>query len=415
MEIILARQPIFDRNMEVVAYELLYRNYRSGGPTDRAVVSDGNQATSSVIIDALTNLGLNTVTAGKPAFINFTEDMILKEYATILPPESIVIELLEDINPTAEMVQKCTELRQAGYTLALDDFVLTNNHLELIKQAHIIKMDFMSTEAEQLINIPKLFIPWGIKFLAEKVETHDDYQNALEWGYEYFQGYFFSKPTVLRSVELAPMRLNLMRLMGETSKTDFEFAEMARMVMQDLGLTVKFLRLLNYVIPSAQRGGISTVRQGMVLLGVVSFRKWLYLMVLKDFALDLPDEITRQALVVARFCELYARACNLNSDEYFLMGLFSLGETIMSMTMEEILRDLVVSPGVKDALLHHEGPLAKTLDLFYSYVDGDWDEVERMISGTRLDVDHLSQIYLEAVQWSDALQEEMAKVVRTRK
>ncbi|MCL2548569.1 MAG: EAL domain-containing protein [Symbiobacteriaceae bacterium] len=414
MDIMLARQPIFNRKLEVVAYELLYRNYRSGGPQDRAVVSDGNQATSSVIIDALTNMGLQTVTAGRPAYINFTEDMILGDYATIFPPETIVIEILEDVTPSEALVQRCVELRQAGYTLALDDFVFTQRHLPLIQQANIIKMDFMQTEPEQLESLVKSFAPRGIKFLAEKVETREEMQKALAWGYEYFQGYFFSKPTVLRSSELAPMRLNLMRLMSETTKTDFEFADMSRVVMQDMGLMVKFLRLLNYVIPNVRKGGIGTIRQGMVLMGINSFRKWLYLMAMKDFAEDLPDELTRKALISARFCELLAPRFSYNSDECFIVGLFSLGETIMNMSMYDILKDLAVSEQVKEALLYDDGPLAQVLDLSERYINGDWDDLEEYLSelGNRIKIEDLTRLYYIAVQWCDELQEEMNKVMQ---
>jgi len=398
--------------MELFAYELLYRNYRSGGSTDKAMVSDGNQATSSVIIDVLTNLGLETVTAGKPAFINFTEDMILGDYATLFPTQSVVIEVLEDVVPSNELVQRCAELRQAGYILALDDFVFTGRHMALIQQANIIKMDFMNTDDVQLERIVKLFAPRGVKFLAEKVETQEEFQKALKWGYSYFQGYFFSKPTLLSSPELAPTRLNLIRLMSETNKGDFEYADMSRVVMQDMGLTVKFLRLLNYVIPHSQKGDIATIRQGMVLMGINSFRKWLYLMAMKDFAQDLPDELTSRALICARFCELIAPSFGFNSEECFMVGLFFLGETITRMPMEDFLKDIAVSSQVKNALLYDEGPLVAVLHLCNYYMNGDWDMMEPLLERHKLTPERVTNTYLRAMQWGDALLEEINQATR---
>lgn len=409
MEVVIARQPIFNRTQEVYAYELLYRSTRAH---DRAEVQDGDQATSSVIIDALTNIGLETVTTNKPAFINFTENMILNDYATLFPQQSIVIEILEDVTPSDALIRRCTELRNAGYILALDDFVFTERHLALIQQAHIIKMDFMLSDQAQLQNIVRSFSPRGIKFLAEKVETHEDFQKALSWGYEYFQGYFFSKPTLLRSSELAPMRLSMMRLMSASSKSDFEFAEMARGVMQDMGLMVKFLKLLNFVIPSANKGGIATVRQGLVLLGINSFRKWLYLMAMKDFAQDLPDEMTRMALICARFCELYGQLLGFDSDECFMIGLFALGETVMNMSMEDILRDLAISEQAKATLINRQGPLAQVLNLCLIYMEGDFEQVETMIEGEVFSMEAIAGIYIEAMRWCDNLESEMSQIAK---
>ena len=208
------------------------------------------------------------------------------------------------------------------------------------------------------------------------------------------------------------MRMNMMRLMSETTKSDFEFAEMSRVVMQDMGLMVKFLRLLNYVIPNVKKGGIGTIRQGMVLMGINSFRKWLYLMAMKDFAQDLPDELTSKALICARFCELIAPRFSYNSDECFIVGLFSLGETIMNMSMYDILRDLAVSEQVKEALLYRDGPLAQVLELSERYIEGKWDELEQSLRepGRRISLDDIANYYYIAVQWCDELQDEMSKV-----
>jgi len=409
MEIVLARQPIFDRDKNVVAYELLYRGY---GDLQNANVVDGNHATSSVIVDALINIGLGSVTDSKKAFINFTESMILGDYALTLNTEDVVIEVLEDVAVTDELVGKCKQLRELGYTIALDDFVFDKKYIPLIQQAHIIKMDFMSSDRDALFGIVRTFKPLGVKFLAEKVETQEDFRLALELGYDLFQGYFFSKPMLVRAKELASMKLSLMRLLSATSKSDFEFAEMSSIVMQDMGMTVKFLKLLNYVVPTQGKGSINSIRQGMVLIGIASFRKWLYLISMKDMARDLPDELTVQALLLAKLCEALAKHFSLNPDECFLVGLFSLAETILNSPMTEILRDIAVTDDIRSALINDYGILADVLYLCKCYISGDFNEVDVLLRGnTELTVDIVGKYYLDAVKWCDDLQRDIAGVV----
>ena len=408
MDIILARQPIFNRDKEVVAYELLYRSQRTGASSDRAEFIDGDRATSSVVIDALLNIGLDSLTSNKPAFINFTEGMILDDYISMLPKESIVVELLEDVQPSKDLLQRCLQIRIEGYTLALDDFVFSDDHLPLLLLANIVKMDFMNTSATQLKAIVQKYAPTGIRFLAEKVETQQDYQRALEWGYEYFQGYFFAKPTVVRAAALTPSRLNLTRLMHETSKPDFDFTAMSKMIMQDMGLTMKFLKLMGFILPGAKRRGVASVRQGLVMIGNNSVRKWIYLLAMKDFAQDLPDELTRIALTASRFCESYGRRLGYSSDECFMVGLFAHGESIMNLPMVDILRDLAVSSDVKDALIYKQGVLSKVLELFLAYIQGDWKLVEELLAITGVPIEDVVAFYLEAVSWSDSLQHEVS-------
>jgi EAL and modified HD-GYP domain-containing signal transduction protein len=198
MEVFVARQPIFDRNLDVYGYELLFRsshnNFYDG--------LDENVATSSVISSSLSVIGLENLTGSKRAFINFPYEMLIKEVATTLPKESVVIEVLENVYPDYDIINACKKLKQLGYILALDDFVLKPEYRPLIELADIIKVDFLLTRSDERKSIMTKINSPKIKFLAEKVENKAEYDQAFQLGYSYFQGYFLSKPVIIKGVAI---------------------------------------------------------------------------------------------------------------------------------------------------------------------------------------------------------------------
>jgi EAL and modified HD-GYP domain-containing signal transduction protein len=201
LDTFVARQPIFDINEDVVAYELLFRNNNEHNKFNNI---DGDVATSKVIINSFLLIGINNLTNGKKAFINFTENLILNDIASLLPKEYVTIEILESVTPSKDIIRSCKNLKQAGYTIALDDFVLLDNLDELIKLADIIKIDFTITKGNKRKEVMDkiLKINSKIKFLAEKIETREDFTIAASMGYSLFQGYFFSKPTIFNGKDI---------------------------------------------------------------------------------------------------------------------------------------------------------------------------------------------------------------------
>lgn len=198
MEAFVARQPIFDRNLDIFGYELLFRsghdNFYDG--------MDENAATSSVIYNSLSVIGIENLTANKRAFINFPYEMLINGAASTLPKESVVIEILENVYPDHDIINECRKLKQLGYMLALDDFILKPEYQPLIELADVIKIDFLLTKSEEREPIIKKINSSKIKFLAEKVETKEEYEQAYKLGYSYFQGYFLSKPVIIRGIDI---------------------------------------------------------------------------------------------------------------------------------------------------------------------------------------------------------------------
>jgi len=396
MEVFVARQPIFTKNKNVFAYELLYRS----GKQNFYDHTDGDQATSDVITNSFSVIGIDTLTGGKRAFINFTQNLLKKEMATIIPPGSVVIELLEDIVPDEEILAACRKLKQLGYTLALDDFVAFNKISPLIDLADIIKVDFLKAKPDDWKAIPREIGNGRIRFLAEKVETLEQYEEAMACGYSYFQGYFFSKPEIFSGQDLAPYKLNYLRIIQEINRFGGDFDRIEEIVKQDVSLSYKLLRLIN----SAAFGlvtKVTSIKYCLVLLGIKEFVKWVTLVSLRNIGEDKPDELIILSLIRARFAELLAPEVGLRerSSDLFLMGMFSMIDALMDKPLQEIIDEIPVADDVKDALLGNVNPLREIYDVIIAYERGEWDVLAEKTA--RLDVpeSEVSRLYITALQW----------------
>jgi len=396
MEVFVARQPIFTKNKNVFAYELLYRS----GKQNFYDHTDGDQATSDVITNSFSVIGIDTLTGGKRAFINFTQNLLKKEMATIIPPGSVVIELLEDIVPDEEILAACRKLKQLGYTLALDDFVAFNKISPLIDLADIIKVDFLKAKPDDWKEIPRDIGNGRIRVLAEKVETLEQYEEAMACGYSYFQGYFFSKPEIFSGQDLAPYKLNYLRIIQEINRFGGDFDRIEEIVKQDVSLSYKLLRLIN----SAAFGlvtKVTSIKYCLVLLGIKEFVKWVTLVSLRNIGEDKPDELIILSLIRARFAELLAPEVGLRerSSDLFLMGMFSMIDALMDKPLQEIIDEIPVADDVKDALLGNVNPLREIYDVIIAYERGEWDVLAEKTA--RLDVpeSEVSRLYITALQW----------------
>lgn len=396
MEVFVARQPIFTKNKNVFAYELLYRS----GKQNFYDHTDGDQATSDVITNSFSVIGIDTLTGGKRAFINFTQNLLKKEMATIIPPGSVVIELLEDIVPDEEILAACRKLKQLGYTLALDDFVAFNKISPLIDLADIIKVDFLKAKPDDWKAIPREIGNGRIRFLAEKVETLEQYEEAMACGYSYFQGYFFSKPEIFSGQDLAPYKLNYLRIIQEINRFGGDFDRIEEIVKQDVSLSYKLLRLIN----SAAFGlvtKVTSIKYCLVLLGIKEFVKWVTLVSLRNIGEDKPDELIILSLIRARFAELLAPEVGLRerSSDLFLLGMFSMIDALMDKPLQEIIDEIPVADDVKDALLGNVNPLREIYDVIIAYERGEWDVLAEKTA--RLDVpeSEVSRLYITALQW----------------
>lgn len=402
-EAFIGRQAILDQKKNVYAYEILFR---SGLKNAFDPSLDGNVATQSVMVNTMLDFGMKKLVSDKKAFINFTEKNLLNRAPQLLPADSIVVEILETVQPTPAILEAVQELKDEGYKIALDDFVLLPGYEPLIDMADIIKVDFRITEDPEERKRLREILPGHVRLLAEKIETEEEFHQALEYGYVLFQGYFFCKPVVLHKKKLTSNALSQIRLLKEVNRQDFDFSAIINVISSDTNLVHKLLTYINSV-GIGLTYHISNLRQAAVLLGSGGMRRWVTLISLQTFSEDKPPELFTISLLRAKFCELIAHEIkrpDLTPDTGFLLGMFSLLDVLLSQPMEEVLKEVGLSSELNAALLGEDNILRHVLDLVIAYEQGDWDKVIACCRRENIPVEHLHPCYDEVLKWYNTLQ-----------
>ena len=402
-EAFIGRQAILDQKKNVYAYEILFR---SGLKNAFDPSLDGNVATQSVMVNTMLDFGMKKLVSDKKAFINFTEKNLLNRAPQLLPADSIVVEILETVQPTPAILEAVQELKDEGYKIALDDFVLLPGYEPLIDMADIIKVDFRITEDPEERKRLREILPGHVRLLAEKIETEEEFHQALEYGYVLFQGYFFCKPVVLHKKKLTSNVLSQIRLLKEVNRQDFDFSAIINVISSDTNLVHKLLTYINSV-GIGLTYHISNLRQAAVLLGSGGMRRWVTLISLQTFSEDKPPELFTISLLRAKFCELIAHEIkrpDLTPDTGFLLGMFSLLDVLLSQPMEEVLKEVGLSSELNAALLGEDNILRHVLDLVIAYEQGDWDKVIACCRRENIPVEHLQPCYDEVLKWYNTLQ-----------
>ena len=398
MDIFVARQPIFNAKQKVYGYELLYRSARQ----DSYQESDGDKASLAVIRNSLLIIGPERITGGKKAFVNFTRNLLLNQAAFYLPKEIAVIEILEDVEMDEQLVTECKKIKSNGYLLALDDFDLAGNENNpLVPLADIIKVDFRATTRDQRRAIADYTNRFGhLKFLAEKTESREEFQEGVEDGYAYFQGYFFSKPVIISRKDIPGYKINYLRILDELNRVNTDFETIRNVIERDPSLTYKLLQYINCAF-FGFRHEITSIRQALVLLGEKEVRKWASLAVLISLGKDQPGELIRVALLRAKFCEELASRAGMESQktELFLMGMFSFMDVFFGRPLDEILQDIPLSANVKDALLGKTNPHKIVYDAVLSYERGNWEDASQLAMQLAVDEEQMIAIYSECIEW----------------
>jgi c-di-GMP-related signal transduction protein len=400
MDIYLARQPIFTRSKEIYAYELLFR----GGMQNSFPGIDGNSATSRLLSNTFFTTGVEQITSGKKAFINFTRELLVLKIPLMFPSPITTIEVLEDVKPDTQVIESCAAFSRQGYVIALDDFEYIPALEPLIDLADIIKIDFMKNTKQQIEDYCRHFLSKGKKLLAEKVETSQEFEDALKKGFTYFQGYFFSKPQVMKETEIPTLKMNLMRIMGETKGDNFNVSKLQKLIEQDVGISYKLLRYLNS--PFFRRlNEISSIRQAIVMLGEKGLRSFLSVIILAELSQDKPDELIKSSVIRARMCERIGieKGNGLDTAELFTLGLFSHIDAILDNSMENIMKKLPLTQDIKNTLLGKKNILSDYLDLVVSYQYASWDKVSRLAETLKISHEKLPGIYLDAIGWADSI------------
>ena len=402
MDIFLARQPIFDRELNVFGYELFFRT----GMNNAFPGGDGSIASSKVIADGMHTLGLEMVTGGRPAFINFTRDLLLQRVATVMPKENVIIEILETIDPDPEVIAACVELKANGYQLALDDVDLRRavQAQKLAELADIIKVDFQITTPDEQRALVVRFAPNKSLMLAEKVETRESFDAALRMGYCYFQGYFFAEPVIISSRDVPAFKINLLQLMREIHQENLNFVQLENIMKRDMAVAYKLLRYVNSAALGI-RNEISSIKQALVMLGEREVKKWITLLALAGMGEDQPHEMVRVSLTRARLLENLASAANLGDQkgDLFLLGLFSLIDAVIGRPMLEILAGLPIAYQIKNALLGHDNRLRQLFDVVLAYEKANWDAFSAAAKSAGLDEKAVPEAYLQALEWTNQI------------
>lgn len=400
MDAFVARQPILDINMKVAFYELLFRNNEYGGYDS----NNGDKATLDVMANSFTLIGINRLTNGKKAFINFTEKLILEGAPLMLPNDRIAVEVLEDIKPSSEVIEHCRKLKEMGYSLALDDFVFEPCYEPLIEIADYIKVDFLQTKGIERKEVIKRCRNSNAKFIAEKVENMEDFNQAVEYGYTYFQGYFFSRPTVLTSKELPSNRLQILRLIKCLNTEEDNLDDIENIIKTDTSLSYKLLKFIN----SAHFGlknSISSIRKALVLLGKKELIKWATLVSLKDMIYGENASMMELLIIRAKFGEIIAEKLNLSqrASEVFIMEMLSNIDVLLNQCMAMILFDLPLEEDIKAGLLGEDNIFNYIHKLIISYEKADWEKVSCYAEKLNINEADISSTYKHSVEWATEL------------
>lgn len=400
MDVFIARQPIFDRNQKVYAYELLYRS----GSENISKFKSGDSATSDVVINSLLLIGPDTLTEGHRAFINFTETLIKDEIPEMFSKDYLVVELLEDIVPDQSLLDRVSELKGLGYTIALDDYIASYEFDALVELADIIKVDYVGTTAKERVEIAKHFLPKGKRLLAEKVETLEEYQEAMNLGFSLFQGYYFSKPRILKGKDVSSLNANYLEVIHELDQPEPVYEVMSSIIERDLTLTFKLLRLINS--PAFfTNSKISSVKHALVLLGFKEIRKWIMVVMLRDVGKNKPDEILKTCLVRAKMAESIAMMSGMNQrkNEMFIMGLFSMIDTLMDQDLFTIIDSLPLEDDIKAAMVGKKNKLHEMFMVVMAYEKGNWDQLRAECECLQIRYTDVPDSYYNALRWADKI------------
>jgi EAL and modified HD-GYP domain-containing signal transduction protein len=387
-EIFIGRQPIMDRSLKVVGYELLYRS----GDQNHASFQDGNVATARVIANAFLEIGLDKLIGDKLAFINLPRNFIVGDVDLPLKQDQLILEVLEDVELDEEVLAALANLAAKGYRLAMDDVVNADDIEPVLAIVDIVKIDLMSVDREKLPGQVVRLKHHKVKLLAEKVENQKELDWCMELGFDLFQGYFLGKPVLIREKHLATSTAVVIQILAEISSAEADVQKLETLMMQDVSLSFKILRLINSAAFGLTNEVIS-LKQG---LGILGFRKLRVMLgyLLLDQADNKPQELMVMALVRGKMAELLAERVGIeDSGAGYTAGFFSVLEALMDVPFSEILEQVNLGSEIKSALLQRSGQLGEILGCVLAYENADWKNAQ--IAG--VSHDEVRKFYLVAV------------------
>ncbi len=398
----LARQPILDRDNTIVAYELLFRN---SGDTE-ANFTDGSLATAQVINNLLSNFGTEMLVGDKQAFINFDSHMLLSDMIDLLPKDKVVIEILETVKVTDKIVAKVKQLVDSGYTLALDDFVDHTEFAPLLPLANIMKIDISNLTQQELLSHVTLGKKHGMQLLAERVETLAEYNNCLELGFTLFQGFYFAKPANIEQHEIPTENLSIVKIMNAVMQ-GYHVNEIAKQIAESSNIRSKLLR---YMVSSSLDNTLNEndLPRALTILGSSALYKWLTLLLFSSG--KLPNHTTPALFTTAisrgTLMEALAReAGHLDTNEYFILGMFSLLDVLLGTDYEHLFSQIVVPDTIKQALLNNTGPFVPFLKIAVALENDNMTEIDHYADEINLSSEAILNAQIASLQSQKIFQE----------
>lgn len=400
--VFLGRQPILDRSGELFAYELLFRT----GHVPNSNVTDDLHATANVISHAFGQLGAEAVLGSALGFINVSTDMLHSEVVEFLPRDKVVLELLETVAASERVLQRCLDLKKAGFRIALDDFVFDDSFVELLKIVDFVKIDLTLHRPDELADIVSRLRQWPVCLLAEKVDTREQAEHCRALGFELFQGYYFARPVILsarRPDPSAELRVELLQLL----LGDGEAAQIFDAIRRDAGLTYNLLRLVNSAAAGFPRP-IDSVSTAVAALGRKQLQRWVQLLLYsQDKGVSYPSPLMEMAASRGKTMEGLARRQGLapaDLDTAFMTGTLSLLDSVMKQSMSEVVARIDLCAEVRAALLERDGPFGVLLALVECIEQSDLDRASRLLKDAPgLSLADLTAAELDAMRWVVAL------------
>lgn len=391
----IARQPILDRELQVYGYELLFRNSEENVFPE----TDPDEATSRLLLQQHLIGDIDTICLGKQAFINFHTNTLIHKFPDFLDASTVWIEVLETVEVTPELRRACALATKHGYRIALDDHDFDGRWQQLMPNVDLIKIDIQA-QGLDLSRRLKRFKERGVPILAERIETLEEYEICRDLGFDFFQGFFFERPELIKKQSLTPHKINMLSLMSEVFKPELNFKRLTTIIQTDLSLTYSLLKLVNSAAFSF-RTEIRDIGHALAYLGEIEVKKYLSLVILANVSQDQPEELTIKSLSRARFMELLFQAGNERKEgsTAFMVGMLSLIHIILQQPLADILARLPLADELNQALLNHEGPLGRLLAIAITYEKADWNELDDLLRKQNLTHLDVGQLYLDASQW----------------
>jgi EAL and modified HD-GYP domain-containing signal transduction protein len=392
-DVFVARQPIYDSAMAVMAFELLYRHSPSA---TKARITDPRQATLEVISSAALEIGLDRLSGGQPVHINYPMELLLDMPDLPLPPHLVVIEVLEDVRAEPRVIESIKKLKARGHRIALDDYSPKISDPRLLEFADIVKLEITHPPAAELAALVKELKPRGVQLIAENVETPEDFEGCIALGFTGFQGYFLQHPQTFRAKRVPSSKLGTLRLVASLSNEQYSINEVELLISQNVSMSYHVLRCINSSYYSLPRK-VDSIRQAIVILGVEQLRQLCSLLCLQGFN-DRPPALFVNAMTRARMCEQLGRLSGVSdTGPFFITGLFSLLNAMVGMPTQKIVEELPLSPAIARALIAGEGELGKALQCTRAYERAAWDHVAFGDLTPAL----IRAAYLDALFWAE--------------